>query len=195
MIHLVEQVVSAIEHLRWLLIKQLPRRPYCCDEFVQNSPRSWEVAITKRYLQLNPPGFLSFIVIDIDRSGAADAWIDAGLPPPTWITINPKNGHAHLVWFLSVPVWVGSDNQKPARFFKAIEYAYRTKCGGDEGFVGLLIKNPLHQDWLVDIPATSTSGEPITYDLQYLAEFVDLPKLIPKKTSGGGGGWPELPRL
>lgn len=186
MVHFVE-LVSAIEHLRWLLLEQLPRRPYCCDEFVQNAPRGLEGALTKRYIQFNPPGFFSFLVVDIDRCGAADAWTDANLPPPTWIAINPRNGHAHLVWALSVPVWAGSDNQKPARFFKAVEYAYRMKLGGDEGFTRLLTKNPLHGDWHVEMPALTSSGEPITYDLQYLSEFVELPKRIPKKRAAETG--------
>lgn len=172
------QVADIMVPQEWREIVSLfPRRPYCCDEFVGNSPRSLEVALGKRYIQFNPPGFHSFIVVDIDRPGAANAWLDAGLPPPTWIAINPKNGHAHLVWMLSAPVWAGGDNQKPARLFKAIEYAYRVKLGGDEEFVKLLTKNPLHSDWLVEMPADGL----VAYALKHLCEFVDLPKSIPKK--------------
>lgn len=173
-------VVSIGEQIAELLRARAPRKPWCCDEFIQNSPRKLEAALGKRYIQLNPPGLYSFITVDVDRAGAADSWLDADLPPPTWATINPKNGHAHLVWMLSARVWAGGDNQKPARLFEAVEVAYTTALRGDAGFAGLLTKNPLHQGWLLHCPA----GLPV-YDLQYMAEFVTLPKRTKKKEVAG----------
>lgn len=69
--------------LRKIICDHAPHRPYCCDDFALNAPRSLDVALQKRYIQLNPPGWLSFIICDIDRAGAAQAWKEAKLPPPT----------------------------------------------------------------------------------------------------------------
>lgn len=157
------------KRLRDLLLARAPHRPWCCDEFCANSPRPLEMALRKKYLQLNPPEFSSFIITDIDRPGAATAWIAAGLPPPTWITINPENSHAHLVWALTNPVWRGGENQKPARLFDAVLRAFCDVLQGDEGFARLLTKNPVSDAWTL----TSESNF-ATYELSHLASFVKL---------------------
>lgn len=164
------------ERLRALLLARAPRRPWCCDEFYANLPRPLEVALQKKYLQLNPPGFSSFLITDIDRPGAANAWVTAGLPMPTWITINQKNGHAHLVWALTCPVWRGAENQKPARLFDVVQGAYRERLDGDEGFAHLLTKNPASDAWML----TSESNF-ATYDLSFLSEHVKLSSMPKKK--------------
>lgn len=157
------------DRLRELLLARLPHRPWCCDEFVGNSPRSLEVALTRKYIQINPPGFSSFLIVDIDRVGAADAWQRAGLPKPTWITENPVNGHAHLVWALLAPVWRNGENQKPARLFDAVQEAFRGVLQGCDGFAGLLTKNPASDAWLLSSESNFTG-----YDLSHLATFVKL---------------------
>ena len=62
--------------LRALLRTHAPRKPWCCDDFYQNAPRALGVALRKRYIQLNPPGFCSFIVADLDYANASEAWKD-----------------------------------------------------------------------------------------------------------------------
>lgn len=159
-----------------ILVSRFPYRPYCCDEFVSNAPRRLDCALTKRYIQFNPPNFKSMIVVDVDRMVSDRECLDAGLPPPTWIAKNPKNGHAHYSWLLKSPVWAGSSNQKPAKYFEAIQEGYRAALAGDDGFSGLLTKNPASKSW--DISSTCDYAQ---YDLSHLAEFVDLTKSKPKK--------------
>lgn len=164
------------KRLRELLLARAPHRPYCCDEFCANSPRPLEMALRKKHLQLNPPGFCSFIIKDLDYANASDAWKDKGLPAPTWAATNPENGHAHLVWALTDPVWKGGENQKPARLFDAVQEAFREVLDGCEGYSHLLTKNPASDAWIL----SSESGF-ATYDLGYLASFVKLSRKGKKK--------------
>lgn len=97
-----------------LVQAQAPKRPYCA--FVKNNAvvRQREIALTAPYLQLNPPAHRSWIILDIDRSGASHAWEDAGLPVPTYCAINRQNRHAHIGYALSAPVCT-SDAARLAR--------------------------------------------------------------------------------
>ena len=147
-----------------------PRRPYCADEkhFARIRPKV--TALGERYIQLNPPAHKAWLILDIDRPGAALAWENAGLPPPTYVAINPENGHAHIGYALSSPVCTTDAARiAPMRYLAAIERAYELKVGADCAFTGPLAKNPLHPSWKLWEPANAPS-----YELGYLAEFADL---------------------
>ncbi len=147
-----------------------PRRPYCADEkhFARIRPKA--TALGERYIQLNPPAHKAWLILDIDRPGAALAWEDTGLPPPTYVAINPENGHAHIGYALSSPVCTTDAARiAPMRYLAAIERAYTEKTGADFAFAGPLAKNPLHPSWRLWEPANAP-----TYELSDLAEFADL---------------------
>jgi hypothetical protein len=78
---------------------------------------------------------------------------------------------------VSAPVLVDSPDmrQAPLRYLCAIEAAYRAALGADQGYSGLLTKNPFHERWKV------LWGPPGFYTLAELAECVDLSKHIPKR--------------
>lgn len=164
------------DQLRDILLARAPHRPYCGDDLSWTSPRDLDVAMSRRYLQLNPPGFSNFLTIDVDHAGAANAWKGANLPPPTWVAINPENGHAHLVYVIKPRIWRNGNNQKPARYFDNVAEAYRVALQGDINYVGLLTKNPVHPDWLV-----KSECDYRMYELGELAEHVDLVNVVPKK--------------
>lgn len=129
--------------------------------------QSKDVALLRRYVALNHR-LAFYIVVDVDRAGAAFAWEDANLPPPTIATTNPINGHAHLAWELASPVATTPNSRsKPMEYLEATQHAIRNKVGGDIGYAGYLTKNPMHPSWHV-----------ITwnrrYDLGELAEYIDL---------------------
>ena len=148
-----------------------PRRPYCTDDFEQGLKiRSLKQALTKTYLQANPPYLRVWSIYDIDRPAGGLAWDDANLPPPSWATVNKANGHAHLVYGLSAPVLTASmeARQAPLRYLNAVESAFRAKLGGDDGYSGLITKNPKHPLWW------TVRGPELAYDLGDLAEWVDL---------------------
>lgn len=81
------------------------------------------------------------------------------------------------MWGLSVPVLVDSPDmrQAPMRYLCAVEAAFRTKLEADTGFSGLMTKNPAHPLWRV------LRGPQQAYEIAELAEWVDLPKHLPKK--------------
>jgi len=168
--------VKCDQKLKDILINRFPHKPYCCDVFPENRIRKLDVALKKRYIQFNPPNWKSIIAVDVDRAVTDDECKNAGLPPPTWISINPKNGHAHYIWVLISPVWVGGDNQNPARYFTAMQEAYRVALQGDAGFAGLLTKNPISVAWI-----TSSTSNYAKYSLSGLAKGVTLKKGKQKK--------------
>jgi hypothetical protein len=149
-----------------------PRKPYCSDDKTARQIRCLKSAITRPYIQANPPKLRIWSIYDVDRPGAGLAWEDADLPPPAWSAINRENGHAHLVWGLTAPVLVDSPDmrQGPMRYLCAVESAFRAKLEADPGYTGLITKNPAHPFWDV------LRGPRISYDLDELAEWVDLDK-------------------
>lgn len=159
-----------------------PRRPYCAHEKHFAHIRPKVVALGERYIQLNPPAHQAWLLLDIDRRGAASAWEDACLPAPTYIAINRDNGHAHIGYAISSPVCTtDAARVAPIRYLAAIEHAYIAKAGADFAYSGPLAKNPLHPSWHLWEPANA----PI-YELGYLAEFVDLPTRLSSRPAGLG---------
>ncbi len=154
-----------------------PRKPYCSDDKTAGKIRSLEHALKQPYIQANPPHLRVWSIFDVDRAGGALAWEDAALPPPTWSACNTENGHAHLVWGLSVPVLVDSPDmrQLPLRYLCAVEAAFRAKLDADSGYTGLITKNPAFPDWRI------LRGPRASFELGELAEYVDLTKFAPKR--------------
>ncbi|HEC0323629.1 TPA: replication initiation protein [Acinetobacter baumannii] len=158
---------------RSIFYKNLPHKPYCMDEipgYMNIRPKA--KAIETPYLQINPPCLVTQLIFDIDKSDAFFAWSDANLPQPNWIAKNPKNGHAHIGYMLAAPVCVTNNaRQRVVRYLACIQQAYTLKLGADNGYVGLIAKNPLHEKWDNHILSSEL------YDLNYLADFVNLEQL------------------
>jgi hypothetical protein len=154
-----------------------PRKPYCSNDKTASSIRTLRHALKRPYIQANPPHLRIWSIYDVDRAGAALAWDDANLPPPAWMAIDRQSTRGHLVWGLSVPVLVDSPDmrQAPMRYLCAVEEAFRQKLQADQGYSGLMTKNPAHELWRV------LRGPRMAYDLSELADYVDLPKFIPKR--------------
>jgi transposase-like protein len=161
---------------------RLPVKPYCTDNFAEGLkilPLS--LALTKKYIQVNPPGMKSFLLFDVDRIGAGLAAEDADLPPPSICVVNPANLHAHILYALIAPVCTtAAALNGPQRYCKAIEWAYRERLGADMGYAGLIVKNPWSAAWW-----TIENGNAV-YQLSALADYVELPRKIPKRENGLG---------
>lgn len=155
-----------------------PRRPYCSDDLQTGLKiRSLKQALTKQYVQANPPNLRVWSIHDVDRAGAAGTWESAGLPPPSWATINKANGHAHLVWGLTAPVLVEDygGRKEPMRYLCGIEAFMREKLQADAGYSGLITKNPAHPLWDLLV------GPVPHYSLKELADSLPgLNKHLPK---------------
>lgn len=122
-------------------------RPLAADDYrhgVRRFPR--DQALSKRHIQVNPPGLLARITIDVDHDDAVLRAYRQDLPRPSWVAESPS-GRAHAGYLLSIPVSLTKTDQKALHFAACIEEALRCELGGDPGYVGLMTKNPLHPDW------------------------------------------------
>ncbi len=166
------------------LFESLPNKPYCMDD----KPgymliRTKSIAIKKPYIQINPPLMTIYFVFDDDKDDAALSWFDAGLPKPLWTTQNPDNGHCHHCYKLEIPLCTSEfASVKAIKYAQAVYYAYALKMGADSSYSHLITKNPLHPQW------RTTYWTDQAYSLDYLADFVDLPKKLPKKLEVVGLG-------
>ena len=123
------------------------------------------------------------MIIDIDLPNAALKWDFRGLPPPTYISINPKNGHAQYGYALRAPVCVTKyARSHPLRYLAAIESAYIHMLDADVAFNGPLAKNPLHEQWRLWEPANAPC-----YELGTLADYVPLSSKRAKLMESGIG--------
>jgi len=108
---------------------------------------------------------------DIDSEGGGAAWIEAELPAPNLIVVNPANGHAHLTYLLGA--WVRTDFGDPSRLrvvrhAAAIERAYASALGADQAYAGRFQHNPFSDAYVTKI------GRQAPYSLAELAQYVDL---------------------
>jgi len=162
--------------LQALVRERLPRKPYCGETKVAKV-RPIETAIGKPFLQLNRPCFVDWLIIDIDRACTGYEWYDRGLPAPTFVVLNPDNRHQQIGYALAAPVCkTHIARQHPLQYLAAIKHAYCSRLGGDPMFNGPLSKNPLYTEWHLIEPANAPQ-----YELAELAEFVTLPRRLPKR--------------
>lgn len=165
-----------------LFTSRVPHRPYCTDELGTLRIRDKATALAKRYIQVNPPATVGYLVFDVDREGAAFSWEQRNLPAPSWAAVNPANGHAHLAYAIETPI-VRTDaaRQKPLKFLAAIQGAFTAQLGADPGYAMFITKNPLNPSWRV------ISHDRAVYGLHQLAEYVDLKAKVPKREVSGLG--------
>lgn len=150
---------------------RLPRKPYCADNLDAGLlVRPLGLALRFPELQINPPTHQAWLTFDIDEPDAAFAWERALLPPPAWSTVNPRSGHAHLVWALEAPVCKSPGARLgPLRFLAAIQAGFRDVLGADPSYGDLLTHNPTNPHWRVLI------GEQRLWNLDELAGWVKCP--------------------
>lgn len=135
--------------------ENLANKPYCSDGknaegnvFTNILPKAY--AIKKALIQPNPPHKIRYIVIDVDDSDTLHKTLKelSGVPSPHLIIQNPNNGHAHLVYKLKQPVFMyGKARSHPIRYLAKIEKGLRWALGGDKGYSGNLMKNPVNAMW------------------------------------------------
>lgn len=132
-----------------------PRRPLATDDFVRGMYRHpREIALTKRYLEANPPGVSNLLVVDVDRPDTALRALETrgSHPMPNLVVENPANGHGHVVWALRNAVTrTEYARRKPLRYAAAVTEGLRRALDGDAGYSGLMTKNPLHQSWRAEL--------------------------------------------
>jgi len=162
----------------------LAHKPYCSSEISYGLKiRPKKTAITMPYIQANQPCMVHYFFFDIDRPEAVMAWHDENLPMPYWTAQNPENGHAHICYKLKVPICTSEyGSQKAIKFGASVQAGIAKKLGADVNYSHLITKNPFHSDWRVEFWSEEA------YTLEYLADFVDLPKKLTKKQEQLGLG-------
>jgi hypothetical protein len=129
------------------------------------------------YAGLNPM-YRQYLSFDLDAPQAAFLYEDQNLPPPTIITVNRENGHAHYLYLLKTPVaYHANSRDGPQKFFEAVQDAMTLRLNADPAFTHTLTKNPLHPRWHV-------LTHPVSYDLSDFTEYVDLKRRPPRPLPG-----------
>lgn len=165
-------------------ISQMPFKPYCSDNLDNGLKiRKKEKALEMLYIQANQPSIQTCLLFDIDQDNCFFKFEDVGLPVPHFITKNPNSGRCHYGYILKSGVCKTQQARlKPLKYAAAIENGIAKKLGSDPNYVGLITKNPLNSHW-----SPWWSGAEL-YDLDYLADFVDLsqPKSVKAESYGLG---------
>jgi hypothetical protein len=151
--------------------KNIPTRPYCSDQLDRGIWREAKpAALQLPYIQANPNKLKWCIILDVDRASGSHDWQDRLLPPPNIVTVNPKNGHAHLVYFLSDPVPTSDLARiKPMKLLTAVSEGLRKAADADRGYSQLITKTPGHDRW------NTAYWHCDLYSLEELADYVSLP--------------------
>lgn len=176
----------------------LPTKPFCANNLAYGlkiKPR--EIALSYRYIQMNPVNIKKFLTFDIDRpfelyKGALKdfqkdygenfffSWNASIMPderhvaPPLWFVQNPQNGHAHFIYVLTAPVCTSElAHIKPLKYLDFITKSYTTLLDADPLYTGLISKNPFNQKaWEVFNPVPPL--EKCSYDLENLAGYIPM---------------------
>ena len=152
-------------------IEALPEKVRSTDDFHEHGTRFRKKsnALKCRYVEINQ-FYKKHIVLDIDKPGSAYWWDEKNIPPPTIITINPKNAHCHYLYELKTPVYYTEGARRaPQKYFENTDSALTNALSADLNYVGKFTKNPLHPSWRV-------IKHNATYDLEDFAEYIDLQK-------------------
>lgn len=150
------------------ILREAPYLPRCSDDKTATRVRPREYAIRYPYMQVNRPGFVSWLIFDLDHTDAW-RWEDAGLPAPNLIVRNRKNGHSHLYYAITPVCTTAAARGGPIAYMKAIYEAFAAKLSADpEYHSGPVAKTPGHPWWLThELHST-------VYELGDLADYVDL---------------------
>ena len=157
-------------------IEALPDKVRSTNDFEEYGTRFRKKnnALQYRYVELNQL-YKKFIVLDLDepkneskkknKLGSAFLWEEKGLPPPTYVVINPENAHCHYLYELKVPVYYTEHaHRAPQKFYENTDLALTNVLGADLAYVGKFTKNPLHPSW-------RTIRHGALYDLEDFAEY------------------------
>lgn len=164
--------------------QNLAYKPYCSEDLYYGlRVRPKDIAVLKPYIQGNQPSMMHYFFFDIDREEAVLAWFDADLPRPYWTAQTSKNGHAHICYKLQIPLCTSELGSKKAISYAAkVQAGLASKLGADVGYSHLITKNPFSQEW------RTTFWTDQAYTLDYLADFVELPKKLTKRQEASGLG-------
>ena len=152
---------------------EAPYLPRCSDDKTAALVRPREYALRYPYMQINRPGFVSWLIFDLDHQDAT-IWEGAGLPAPNLIVQNRKSGTSHLYYAIPPVCTSEKARSRPIAYMKAVYSAFALRLDADLNFhSGPVAKTPGHPWWLT----RELHGH--VYELGALADYVDLETLSP----------------
>jgi len=150
------------------VLEEAPYLPRCSDDKTATRVRPRQHAIRYPYMQVNRPGFVSWLIFDLDHANVS-IWEDAGLPAPNLIVRNRSSGHSHLYYAIPPVCTTEAARSKPIAYMKAVYSAFAIKLNADMDFhSGPVAKTPGHPWWLTDELHNHV------YELGELADYVEL---------------------
>ncbi|TDK67474.1 replication initiation protein [Sapientia aquatica] len=146
-------------------IQSLQEKVCCTNDFQDGTKfRKKDRALQCKYIELNQL-YKKYIVLDIDRPGAAFLWEEKGLPPPTIITINPEKATCHYLYELKTPViYTHNGRRAPQKYYEAVDLALTHALEADLNYIGKFTRNPLYSNHLV-------ITHPVQYELEDFQEW------------------------
>lgn len=158
----------------------LATKPYCSLEKRADRIRAKSSAIKYPYVQPNPPHMCAWLVFDCDHNDILK-FESVGLPVPNMITYDANSLRHHIFYAIQAVYTTDKARKKPLEYLAAIERTYQFYLQADTQYVGLIAKNPFHQDWKTWFFHSQV------YDLGELADVKDLlPKPREQDISGYG---------
>lgn len=159
------------------ILEEAPYLPRCSDDKTATRIRPRNYAIRYPYMQINRPGFVSWLIFDLDHNQALK-WEFAGLPAPNLIVRNRQNGHSHYYYAIPPVCTTEAARPKPIAYMKAVYEAFATKLEADMNFhSGPVAKTPGHRWW------DTQELHSHVYELGELADYVDLAAPTPWRKS------------
>jgi len=155
------------------VLQEAPYLPRCSDNKTATRTRPREYAVRYPYMQINRPGFVSWLIFDLDHANAM-VWEDAGLPAPNLIVRNRASGNSHLYYAITPVCTTEAARDKPIAYMKAVYAAFSVALRADPNFhSGPVAKTPGHPWWSTEELHNSV------YELGALADYVDLAVAMP----------------
>lgn len=113
-------------------------------------------ALKHRHIGYNSDYMLSALVLDVDHDHAehhikALAYDAETIPEPSWITVNPATGHAHVGYLIGEPITrTDAGRRRPIEYAADIERTLTARVGADRAYRNVVTRNPLyplHGQW------------------------------------------------
>ncbi len=162
------------------ILTEAPYLPRCSDDKTATRVRPREYAIRYPYMQVNRPGFVSWLIFDLDHDQPM-IWDDVGLPAPNLIVRNRASGHSHLYYAIAPVCTTENARSHPIEYMKAVYGAFAVKLRADSDFhSGPVAKTPGHPWWLTHELHNRV------HELGELADYVELAK---------GARWGKGPQI
>lgn len=163
------------------IYEEAPFLTRCSYDKTATLIRPRKYAFKYPYMQINRPGFVSWLIFDLDHDDPM-IWDEAGLPPPNLIVQNKNNRHAHLYYAIEPVCTTENARIRPINYMKAVYAAFGKRLKADANYnSGPIAKTPGHPWW------QTSNWHCRVFSLGELAEFVELEAPAPP--------WTKLPDI